>query len=186
MMRISQGQLGGNFTAFLSEGGVLVPGSVRHGHNVLTYTGKRWLSRLVAWEALDGSPDGDVAFDDKVRLRWIGVGTGSGLELPSVNTIQAPVLISGPQYIVPFDDIASPLQWIVPTALLIKHVFAATDLPNGVVVTEAGLFVDRNDGGLHLNPTDSDNAPVFYKAIDPPLPAKSSAQTLTILWEFRH
>ena len=41
-----------NFCAWLSEGGLVVPGSLRRGHNVFTDTGREWVKQLVVWDPL--------------------------------------------------------------------------------------------------------------------------------------
>jgi hypothetical protein len=175
-----------NFRAFLTEGGVLVPGSVRGGHNVITARGREWLAHLVAWESITGALD-DISFTD-LRLRWISVGTGGLIEVPGLLAMAAPVKYDATDYLCPLDP-ASGRTWIthpVPTSVKYVHSFQNAELPDliSVPAKEAALFVDYYDGSSTLDPSLDTNEPAAYKRIDPPL-LKSAAQTLTIEWELR-
>jgi hypothetical protein len=78
-----------------------VRGSRREAHNVFTTIGRDWLAHLVVWDTI-GSPD--IAVTQR-RLRWLGVGIGSQLEVESVSTLNTPV---------PVDDVGNflaPLQY---------------------------------------------------------------------------
>ena len=175
-----------NFQAFLSEGGVLVPGSVRKGHNVITNYGRWWLSRLVSWATITGV-DSDIPHSD-LRIRWISVGTGGLAEVPGITAMATPILYDGVDYLCPLDPASGRLTRThpVPTSVKYVHEFQTTELP-GLIATpaqEAALFADYNNGGTSLDPAVATNEPVAYKRIDPPL-LKSAAQTLTIEWELR-
>lgn len=175
-----------NFRAFLSEEGVLVPGSAREGHNVITDYGKQWLTQLVAWESITGTFD-DIAYSD-LRLRWVSIGTGLQLEHPSLSAMVSPLLYDGVDYLCPLDP-ASGRTWRThPVATSVKwvHDFQGPELP-GLIATpaqEAALFADYYDGSPTLDPSLATHEPVAYKRIDPPL-LKSAAQVLTIEWELR-
>lgn len=165
-----------NFEAWLTdEQGRVVPGSRRVGHNVFTDTGRDWLRDLVSWSAL--SPD--VALDSR-RFRWVGVGTGSQLELNNIEGLVTPLALSGGDYITTLP------AWTAPTLTSKKFtiVFGAGAFGGDYAISEAGIFVDVHDGvGTLLDPSVSDNVPVAYKAFD--ALTKLDAQTLTVTWEFR-
>jgi len=175
-----------NFKAFLTEGGVLVPGSTREGHNVITDYGREWLARLVPWETITGALD-DVPYSN-MRVRWIAVGTGGLVEVPGISQMGSAVTYDGVNYLCPLDPV-SGRSWRthpVPTSVKFKHEFPGVELP-GIVATparEAALFADYYDGAPTLDPTVATHTPVAYKRIDPPL-TKGGAQTLTIEWELR-
>lgn len=175
-----------NFKAFLTEGGVLVPGSVREGHNVITDYGREWLARLVPWETITGVSD-DVAYSD-MRIRWISIGTGGLVEVPGVSQMGNPVTYDGTNYLCPLDP-ASGRSWRthpVPTSVKFKHEYPGSELP-GILITpasEAALFADYYNGAPTLDPTLPTHTPVAYKRIYPPL-TKNTIQTLTIEWELR-
>lgn len=173
-----------NFEAWLTENGVYVPGSRRVGHNVITETGREWLSQLVAWQTI--APPADDSPWTQDRIRWIGVGDDWYPELKHVSQLKAPVLVTGSDYLAALSAPAWVLGGVSGSSSAIKytHAFGSGELPDGVDVQEAGLFVDRNDGGTGLDPTVATNPPVAYKVISPPL-TKALAQTLTIRWELR-
>lgn len=187
---IDRGQCKSNFEAFLTEHGVYVPGSFRKGHNIITEFGREWLSQLTAWEVL-GDPADDSPWTQH-RLRWIGVGDDWYPEIKHVTALKAPVIVTGGNYIA---TLSAP-AWVLgssgsSSALKYTHAFGSGELPDAVDVTEAGLFVDRNDSGTYLDPTlpagdgsHGAHIPVAYKVVDPPL-TKALAQTLTIRWELR-
>lgn len=170
-----------NVTAFLRENGRLIPGSVREGHNVFTIHGAEWMAQLCAWSALGGAAIHDTPMDER-RVRWASVGTGMQLENPGIEQMVSPVLVSGSNYLDAINPAAS--SWAVPTAMRIEHVFATTDLPDPVTVTEAGLFVDFNDGGTFLDPTIDTHPPIVYKVISPAL-VKDGTKELVLRWELR-
>jgi hypothetical protein len=175
-----------NFRAFLTEGGVYVPGSARVGHNVITDFGREWLAHLVPWETITDTFD-DIAYSD-MRLRWISVGTGGLIEVPGVTAMANPELYDGANYLCPMDPLSgrSLRTRPVPTSVKYTHDFLGPELPALIATPaqEAALFADYYDGGSVLDPSLATHTPVAYKRIDPPL-LKSAAQVLTIEWELR-
>lgn len=172
-----------NFAAWLSEGGVLVPGSLRQGHNTLTRYGAQWLSELVSWQSLGGA--GDVAFRDD-KLRWIMVGDGVSLDHVGVARLAGPLTVTtGPDVYLtelptPVRQPSSSLRYVVSWS----GAGAAFDHHGAsVTIREAGLFADVNGGSLSV--ASSDHPPVFYHRLRVPL-TKLAAQTLTITWEPRN
>ena len=181
-----------NFMAFLRERGKIVPGSHREGHNVFTITGRNLLSKLLAWQTLGAT---DVPYTRR-RVRWIGVGTGSQLEVTTVSALAQPHLVNSTNYLV---TLATP-EFPTTTSVEFIREFASSEIsPSGpVVVTEAGLFADVNpaagapeedepvDAGVRdttLDPTFSSNAPIAYHAFEGL--AKTPDFTLELRWELR-
>lgn len=177
-----------NFSAWITdEFGLIVPGSIRKGHNVFTDFGRQWLRELVIWSIIGDLDTVDDAPYNERRFRWIGVGTGVQYELRSVESLVSPLSVTtGPTTYLRV--LPAPT---FPTFNSIKYTVAFTgasaDFDHhgaSVTVSEAGIFVDIDDGGgPGLDPTDSDNIPVAYKTFD--ALTKAAAQTLTITWEFK-
>lgn len=181
-----------NFSALLRRGGKIVPGSRREGHNVFTVTGRNLLSKLLAWQTIGAT---DIPFTRR-RLRWIGVGTGSQLEVTTVAALAQPQLTNSTDYLVAL----SPPEFPTPTSVVFIREFGTGEIsPSGpVVVSEAGLFADVNpaagapeedepvDPGVYnttLDPTFASNAPAAYKAFEGL--TKTPDFTLEIRWELR-
>ena len=186
-----------NFYACLRNGGKLVPGSVREGHNIFTSTGRNWLSKLVAWYDAGATDQPHT----RRRVRWIGMGKGSQLETESVTTLAVPALITSAYYLVPIQSVEFPTS----TSVRFIKEFLLNEISfigSPVTLTEAGLFVDvnpantgantdgsedvANDPGVVdtiLNPSLSINAPVAYKSFEPL--TKTIDFTLEIRWDFR-
>jgi hypothetical protein len=186
-----------NFYACLREGGKIVTGSRREGHNIFTSIGRNWLSKLVSWQDI-GSFDTPYT---RRRVRWIGVGSGSQLEVESVNSIANPSLITSSYYLVAIQSVEFPTS----TSVRFIKEFALNEISfigTPVTLTEAGLFVDVNpadtgalsDGSedlahepgvvdTTLNPALSINAPVAYKSFEPL--TKTVDFTLEVRWDFR-
>ena len=171
-----------NFCAWLSEGGRIVPGSERRGHNVITDAGREWLSQISVWDSF--SPDVPV---DERRFRWIGVGGGYQSEILSVVALVSPLtLTTGPdEYIRVLGTKSAPVQTSVKFTTVFTGASADLDHHGATVdVSEAGIFVDIHDGaGTLLDPTVGTNVPAAYKAFT--ALTKAQAQDLTITWEFR-
>lgn len=171
-----------NVTAFLREDGLVVPGSVRKGHNIFTRFGAEWLAQLCAWSALGSGVVHDTPRDNR-RVRWASVGTGMQLEVVGITQMVAPAIVSGSDYLDAIDP-AAEVSWPVPSSKKLEHVFGTSDLPDPVTITEAGLFVDYNDGGTLLDPTVATHPPIVYKVISPAL-VKDSSKELVLRWELR-
>lgn len=172
--------------------GKIVPGSIREGHNVFTITGRNWLSKLCGWQTITST---DVPYTER-RVRWIGVGTGSLLEVTTVSALNIPALANTTDYIAPLQSVEFPSSTSVRFIREFgTNEISATGVP--VVVTEAGLFADVNPaagaptediavgGGYNttLAPTASTNPPVAYKAFEGL--AKTVDFTLEVRWDFR-
>lgn len=183
-----------NFEAFLSDAaGKIIEGSRRVGHNVVTTTGKNWLSKLVAWDDISSSPDDPFT---QRRVRWMGVGKGSQLEVATVAALVDAVPYSaGGDYLAPMTSVEFPTS----ASVKFTRIFAAAEItttPTPVAVTEAGLFADVdpwNMGGTEdtqaigfpttLAPNIGSNPPVAYKSFEPI--TKTQDFSLTIRWELR-
>lgn len=181
-----------NMWACLREGGKIVPGSKREGHNVFTVTGRNLLSKLIAWETIAAA---DIPYTNR-RVRWIGVGIGSFLEVTTVASLAQPQKATPTNYIVPLQTVEFPS----PTSVRFIKEFGTGEITVAgapVNVTEAGLFADvspGNAGGVedigHTAPTDTTrdptigtNPPVAYKSFEGL--TKTVDFTLEFRWEFR-
>lgn len=181
-----------NLWMCLRERGKIVPGSLREGHNVFTIAGRNWLSKLCAWSTIGVT---DSPFTQR-RVRWIGVGTGSLLEVTTVSALNVSSLATPTDYIVPIQSTEFPSA---TSARFIKEFgtneITTTGVP--VRVTEAGLFADVNPasgaptedipvgGGITttLAPAVGSNPPVAYKAFEGL--TKTVDFTLEVRWDFR-
>jgi hypothetical protein len=183
-----------NFLAFLSDpkSGEVVKGSIRRGHNVLTTAGQNWLTKLVAWQTIAAT---DIPYTHR-RIRWMGVGIGSKLEVAGVETLDTPVAYSaGGDFLAPISSVDHPTSGSVR----FTRVYATTEItttPGTVAVTEAGLFPDVSPysaGGTEdtqapgynttLAPNVGTNPPAAYKAFE--AINKTQSFALTIRWTLR-
>jgi hypothetical protein len=192
-MRFVEGiEIKSNVFLCMRERGKLVPGSKREGHNVFTITGRNILSKLIAWQTVGST---DVPFTHR-RVRWMGVGIGSQLEVTNVIALNSAVLVSGTDYLAEVQSAEFPTS----TSVRIIKVFGPTEITFGsapVAVTEAGLFADVNpwdmggtedsqaSGGFNttLRPDIPSNPPITYKTFEPL--NKTSDFSLEIQWDFR-
>jgi hypothetical protein len=187
----------GNFEACLRHNGKLVRGSRRLGHNIFTVTGRNFLAKLVSWHTVGAA---DVPYTQR-RVRWIGLGTGTQLEAPTVTSLNHATLATAANYLVPIQAVEFPTS---SSVRFIKE-FSLTEITLSstlVSITEAGLFADvspaqpgnPNDGyddvahdpgivDTVLNPASATNPPVAYKAFEGI--AKTVDFTLEIRWDFR-
>lgn len=181
-----------NMWACMRERGKLVPGSIREGHNVFTVTGRNLLSKLLSWQTIGAT---DIPFTNR-RIRWMGVGIGSQLEVTTVSSLAQPALVTSTDFLVPIQTSEFPSS----TSVRYLKEFATNEITIAgvpVAITEVGLFADvvpANMGGTedvgHTNPTDptlkptvGSNPPVAYKAFESI--TKTSDFTLEIRWELR-
>lgn len=176
-----------NFSAWLTdEGGLLVPGSVRTGHNVFTEVGRLWVSRLVAWTTVGVTTD-DVPGDER-RPRWLGVGSGSQLEQRGAERLVAPLTITTAPDAYLRAVAAPAFPVIFSQRYTVAFTGASADFDHhgaSVSVSEAGLYVDVDDGGGPLlDPGVGTNQLAFYKSFA--ALTKLAAQTLTVTWELRY
>jgi len=188
----------GNFEALMRRGGKIVPGSRREGHNIFTITGRNFLAKLVSWQTIGLT--NDVPYTQR-RVRWIGVGSGTQLEVATVTSLNESVLVTTTQYLV------TPQAVEFPTSTSVRFIreFALNEITisnTPVTISEAGLFADvspakpgnPNDGyedvpfdpgtvGTVLSPYLGTNPPVAYKAFEGL--TKTVDFTLEIRWDFR-
>ena len=143
----------------------------------LTITGQTWLRDLCAWSSVD---DPDVAVS-KARLRWIGVGSGGFPMIPGVLTMDQGIAVTTGNYMTELED---PPTFPTVQSVRLRREFATTEIsiPNTVLVSEVGLFVDQNPT-LSLDPTDNDNPPVLYRSFDGLM--KSTDFSLVVEWDLK-
>lgn len=187
----------GNFQALMRHRGRLVPGSRREGHNIFTITGRNFLAKLVAWQTIGAV---DVPYTQR-RVRWIGVGSGTQLEVATITALNHPVLATAAQYLAALQSVEFPTS---SSVRFIKE-FGLNEITvsnTPVVVSEAGLFADvnpaepgnPNDGyedvsyspgvvDTILSPALGSNSPIAYKAFEGL--TKTVDFTLEIRWDFR-
>lgn len=187
----------GNFAALMRCRGKLVVGSRREGHNIFTITGRNLLAKLAAWQTIGAT---DVPYTQR-RVRWIGMGSGSQLEAPTVISLNQPVLATTTQYLVALQAVEFPTS---SSVRFIKEfpLGEITTSNTPVTVSEAGMFADvnpaepgnPNDGfedvahdpgsvDTILNPALGSNPPIAYKAFEGL--TKTVDFTLEIRWDFR-
>lgn len=175
-----------------------VPGSRREAHNVFTTTGRDWLAHLVIWNGIGTGPGGADEAATQRRLRWIGVGSGTQLEVEGVTSLDTPVAVDeAGNYLAALQTHDFPAVKQVRVYKEFKETEISTPLNPVVPVTEAGLFVDvipvSSIGGDEdsavgledstLNRTIAANAPVAYKTFD--VINKTQDFSLEIRWELR-
>jgi hypothetical protein len=183
-----------NIALCMRERGKIVPKSRRDGHNVITVTGRNMFSKVIAWSALGVT---DTPFTQR-RVRWIGVGAGSQLEVTTVSQLaQAVLAVASPaDYLVPIN---APPSFPTSTSVEFAYEFGTTEVSTGgvpVLVSEVGLFADVNPasaggsedvagGGVPttLNPAVPTNPPISYKAFEGL--TKTKDFTLEVRWTFR-
>ena len=184
-----------NVHLLMRERGKIVPGSRREGHNVFTTSGKNWLTKLMAWAVIAGN---DIAFTQR-RVRWMGLGSGNQLEVPTVTSLVTPVLATATDFLRPIQTVEHPTS----TSVRFIKEFGTTEVNiagNPVNITEAAMYVDvapADNGATEdnsydpvglpsatvLDPTVGTNAPITYKAFGGL--EKTVDFTLEIRWEIR-
>jgi hypothetical protein len=182
-----------NFHAQMRCRGKLVPSSVRDGHNVFTVTGRNLLARLLSWQTIGGT---DIPYTNR-RVRWMGVGIGSQLEVSTVSSLAQAQLGDAINYLLPVQATEFPTT---TSARFIRE-FGANEITisnTPVVVTEAGMFADvlpASAGGVDdvavdpgnvdtvLDPSVGTNPPIAYKVFEPL--TKTVDFTLEIRWDIR-
>jgi hypothetical protein len=164
----------------------------REGHNVFTVAGKNLLSKLMPWSFIGTT---DVPYTNR-RVRWMGVGIGSQLEVTTVSAINQPVLVTDTDYLSAIQSVEFPTS----TSVRFIKEFGTGEITivgTPVTITEAALFADvspANMGGTEdvgysgvssttLDPTAVANAPISYKVIEGL--TKTVDFTLEIRWEYR-
>lgn len=173
------------FRACLKEDGVVVPGSERVGHNVLTNFGAEWLAELLVWQTI-GSTDAPFT---RRRVRWIGVGDDSHTEVDeSIQTLKSAVTIDGTLYLAEVEhSLSTPTgpEFVSPVWVRFTRTFDYGEISHSgdVLIKEAGLYADFLDGAYGLLPTNPLHPVIAYKTFDGLL--KSSAFTLELEWSFK-
>jgi len=184
-----------NFHAVCRDRGKKVPGTEREGHNVFTTTGRDWIAHLLAWATI-GTPD--TSFTNR-RVRWMGVGSGSQLEVEGVTSLDIPVLATATDYLIPIETVEFPSPGRITQIFSEFRQDQLTFPPYTVVsVSEAGMYVDvfhvSTQGGIEdspvsafydttLNPTIGSNPPIAYHAFE--VINKTADFILEIRWELR-
>jgi len=180
-----------NMSVTMRERGKLV--DRREGHNVFTITGRNLLSKLLSWQT--PLTTNDVPYTQR-RVRWMGVGIGTQLEVTNVSSLNQATLATATDYLVPIQSVEFPTS----TSVRFIREFATGEItvlsPTPVVVTEAGLFADVDlasgpptedapfsGGRTTLDPSVTTNPPIAYKAFDGM--TKTRDFTMEIHWELR-
>jgi len=168
-----------NFFACLRERGKIVPGSRREGHNVFTNTGRNNLTKLINWAMIDDAND---TADSQARVRWIGVGSGTQLEVKEVLSLNSPLEVTtAPSvFIVPVEHLKT--VFFTTTSVRYAKEYGTGDLSFGgpVTLTESALYMDVD---ATLDTAVGTHKPSFYKTFEGLV--KTPEFTLEITWELK-
>jgi hypothetical protein len=179
------------------ERGKIVPGTHRSSHNIWTNTGREYLAMLMA---IKDNVLGNLSYYRSDRMAYIGVGTGSQLETPSVVGLVEPVEYVAGQYLASIDLPDFPLY---PTRTTVR--FHRTFLENQITLS-GGSRVNISEMGLFTNGDPTSNppfqspvdlvagrsttigdaalqSPMAYKTFEPI--GKTDAMQLEVSWEIR-
>jgi hypothetical protein len=155
----------------------------REHSNVFTTTGKEWISQLMSYSSY--SPLTGARND---RIKYIGIGTGSQPQVPSVSALITPISFDGTNFLAQLNIATYPLT-VSKVQVQYSKMFDLTELSvsSSVYVSEAGLFTDGNPNSNFAPGTRdisllnaAQQSPAFYWTTDPLL--KSQDFTLEILW----
>ena len=141
------------------ENGVVVPSSVRQGHNVFTNYGRTWLRDLMIWDTI-GAPD--VPLETR-RIGRIYYGRGAHLE--TKNVTYPDIVITA--YFMAARNVSFPTA----SSCAFSHSVPSGSW-NGVLFSEMGL-------GLRAGPYD--NRITHYRTFEPIL--KVPGFSLETYWE---
>jgi hypothetical protein len=184
----------GFLTLVCRERGKIVPGTRREGKNIWTLTGREYLARLMSYSVY-GVTDIPARND---RIRYIGFGTGVGLEVSSVAHLVTPTPFNasgGGQFLAELAIPTYPFQTSVSsfgTAVRYTREFSESEISisGSVTIAEAGLFTDGSpDTGFAPKTRDLSltaalsQAPAAYKSFDPF--KKTQNFVLQASWEVR-
>lgn len=176
--------------ACLRNGGKIVPGSLREGHNIWTNTGREYLALVMSIET---GPTTGFRSD---RMAYIGVGVGATVEDVGVLNLVTPVEYEVGQFLAPLD--VPPTFPLTPTRTTVRYhrSFAEdqiTTTPSSQVnISEMGLFTNGSPSALPAySPgtrstgiaTAGSQAPNAYKTFEPI--GKTDSLELEISWEIR-
>lgn len=190
MRLIDDIEVNSNVEILLRERGKII--ERREGHNVFTVTGRNLFSKLISWQTIGAT---DIPYTNR-RVRWMGVGIGSLLEVTTVSALAQPQLVTPTDYLVPIQSVSFPDS----TSVRFNKEFGTGEinvLGTPVAISEAGLFADvvpANSGGTEdvghtlatdptLNPSVANNPPIAYKSFG--ALTKTIDFTLEIKWDFR-
>lgn len=166
----------------------------RQYHNVFTSVGANWLSRLCAWSSIGAV---DVPYTNR-RVRWVGVGGGAQLEVPSVVQLVQPLPVLGANYLTAIQSVEFPTS----TSVTFIREFSLSEITltaTPVIIREVAMFADvvpANMGGTQdqgfdldpshstLNPETPTNPPICYKSFEGM--TKTQDFTFTTKWTFRY
>jgi hypothetical protein len=167
-------------------------GRIEHsveGENVLTLSGREFLSQLVALSAFNPA----TPFRND-RLAFFGLGIGSQPEVPGVSQLVSPVAYLPGQFLAPVQAPATFPPGEARTFVTLVREYSRQEINlipgTTVLITEAGIFTngDPNDNwNTSGRPTDlataGTEAPMFYKNFEP-IPVNAEL-TFRIEWELR-
>ena len=157
----------------------------RVGHNVWTNAGREYSALVKTYKI-----DGQIGMRSD-RISYVGMGSGTQPETVNVNSIVAPVVFQGNEWLKKiehdFTTFPDPANRFV---VRYKTVFASEDFSDNPYLTECGLFTDG-----HQNSKIAGNrvtvlaeaplqTPIAYHTFQP-IP-KTSSMELEIIWELRH
>lgn len=179
------------------ERGKIVRGTKRDGFNIWTNTGREFLAMIMA---IKDNTGGNLSYYRSDRMAYIGVGTGSQMEVPSVNGLVTPIEYVGGTYLAPLDIPDFPL-YPTRTTVRFHRVFLENQITlnvnSRVSISEMGLFTNGDptsnppfkcpvDGAFDRSTAIADaslQAPNAYKTFEPI--GKTDAMQLEVSWEIR-
>jgi hypothetical protein len=185
----------GFFSAVCRERGKIVPGTLRHGKNIITLAGREFYARVGSYSSY--SPLTKARNDG---IRYIGFGTGTTPEVSTVTHLVTPIsfdVSSGGLFLAELAIPTYPLQTSgsFGTAVRYTREFAETELSTAgtVNLTEAGLFTDGSptSSPTAFRPGTRDltlaqslvQAPNAYKSFE--VLKKTQNFVLQVAWEIR-
>lgn len=189
-------QIEGHFSAVCREGGKIVPGTLREGKNIWTFTGREYLARLMSYSAygIGLTPDTPARND---RIRYIGMGIGTTPEVATVTKVISPVAydVGGAQFLAEVTIPTYPFQVSVSNfgnAVRYIREFSELELSlvGPIILTEAGLYTDGSPTASFapktrslLLSTAAAQAPAAYKTFE--ALRKTQNFVLQVAWEIR-
>lgn len=178
------------------ERGKIVRGTQRSGHNIWTNTGREYVAMLMA--IAGNTPD--LSYYRSDRMAYIGVGTGSQMETPSVTGLVEPIEYVAGQYLASLDLPDFPL-YPTRTTVRFHRIFLENQITlnvgSRVNISEMGLFTngDPTSNPPFQSPVDAVpgrstsigdaalQSPMAYKTFEPI--GKTDAMQLEVSWEIR-
>lgn len=187
---VSDPAIGGYLTIQMREGGKVVPGSRREGHNIWTLTGREYIVEAIALASV--TPTRTRFREDAVR--YFGFGEGVQPEVAEVSRLLQPVEYRVGEFLAPAQVPAifpSSASGTAKTSVRLYREYAENELSLGVNVTltEFGCFTDGDPtnsnavGRTTSYAVASTQAPVGYKAFDPFV--KTMGRAIEVAYEIR-